>query len=154
MTYHVTNKNNKKIIIANIPWNPATYINRFHAGDWISKRVSENNTTLAWVYHVTGVTPNTVQAVEFQRVTPIGLIGVANSQVITLSPEGYHPIKVLTQERHGAPLRVVRELPSLTKPPLLWKHFDNQYSSRKILQQAYVDIVEVGMATWKAINSL
>jgi hypothetical protein len=31
------------------------------------------------------------------------------------------------------------------------KHFDNQYSSRKILQQAWV---EVGMATWKAINSL
>ncbi len=34
------------------------------------------------------------------------------------------------------------------------KHFDNQYSSRKILQQAWVDTVEVGMATWKAINSL
>jgi hypothetical protein len=34
-----------------------------------------------------------------------------------------------------------------------WKHFDNQYSSRKILQQAWVVIVEVGMATWKAINS-
>jgi hypothetical protein len=35
-----------------------------------------------------------------------------------------------------------------------WKHFDNQYSSRKILQQAWVATVEVGMATWKAINSL
>ncbi len=34
------------------------------------------------------------------------------------------------------------------------KHFDNQYSSRKILQQAWVAIVEVGMAIWKAINSL
>ncbi len=34
------------------------------------------------------------------------------------------------------------------------KHFDNQYSSRKILQQAWVATVEVGMATWKAINSL
>jgi hypothetical protein len=61
-----------------------------------------------------------VQAVEFQRVTPTGLIRVVNSQVITLSPEGYHPIGVLSQERHGAPLRVARELPSLTKPPLLW----------------------------------
>ncbi len=35
-----------------------------------------------------------------------------------------------------------------------WKHFDNQYSSRKILQQAWVATVEVGMATWKATNSL
>jgi hypothetical protein len=40
--------------------------------------------------------------------------------VITLSPEGYHPIKVLFQERHGAPYKVARELPSLTKLPLLW----------------------------------
>jgi hypothetical protein len=29
MTYHATNRNNRKIIIVNIPWNPATYINRF-----------------------------------------------------------------------------------------------------------------------------
>jgi hypothetical protein len=120
MTYHATNMNNKEIIIANIPWNPVTYTKRFQAGDWISKRNSGNNTTLEWIYHVTGVTPNTVQAIEFQRVTPIGFIRIANSQVITLSPEGYHPIKVLFQERHGAPYKVARELPSLTKLPLLW----------------------------------
>jgi GTP-dependent phosphoenolpyruvate carboxykinase len=65
MTYHATNKNIKEIIIVNIPWNPTTYINRFQKGDWINKRFSENNTALAWVYHVTGVTPNTVQAIEF-----------------------------------------------------------------------------------------
>jgi hypothetical protein len=40
--------------------------------------------------------------------------------MITLSPEGYHPIRVLFQERHGAPYKVARELPSLTKLPLLW----------------------------------
>jgi hypothetical protein len=34
------------------------------------------------------------------------------------------------------------------------KHFDNQYSDRKIIQQAWVATVEVEMATWKAINSL
>jgi hypothetical protein len=66
VTYHATNKNNREIIIASTPWNPATYINCFQAKDWINKRVSENNTVLAWVYHVTGVTPNTVQTVEFQ----------------------------------------------------------------------------------------
>jgi hypothetical protein len=65
MTYHTTNKNNRKIIIASIPWNPTTYTNRFQAGDWINKRVSGNNITLAWVYHVSRVTPNMVQAVEF-----------------------------------------------------------------------------------------
>jgi hypothetical protein len=40
--------------------------------------------------------------------------------VITVSPEGYHPIKVLYQERHGTAYKVARELPSLTKLPLLW----------------------------------
>ncbi len=119
MTYHATYKNNRKIIIVNIPWNLATYTNRFQAGDWINKKISKNNTVLAWVYHVTGVTSNTLQAVEFQRVTPTGLIRVANSQVITLSLEGYHPIKVLSQERHEAALRVAKEFLSLTKPPLL-----------------------------------
>ncbi len=104
----------------NIPWNTTTYINRFQAKDWINKRISRNNTALAWVYHVIRVTPNTMQAVEFQRVTPIGLIRTMNSHVITLSPEGYHPIRVLSQESHEAPLRVTKELPSLTKPPLLW----------------------------------
>ncbi len=28
-TYHATNRNSKEIIIASIPWNPATYTNRF-----------------------------------------------------------------------------------------------------------------------------
>jgi hypothetical protein len=31
-------------------------------------------------------------------------------------------------------------------------HFDSQYSSRNVLQQAWVATVKVGMATWKAIN--
>jgi hypothetical protein len=108
MTYHTTNKNNREIIMGSIPWNPTTYINRFQAGDWISKRVYENNTNLAWVYHVTRVTPNTMQVVEFQKVPPTGLIRAANSQVITFSPEGYHPIKVLSQERHGTSFRVAK----------------------------------------------
>jgi len=120
MTYHTTNRNSRKIIIVSILWNLTTYTNHFQARDWISKRVSKNNTALAWVYHVTRVTPNTVQAIEFQRVTPTGLIKAANSQVITLSPKGYHPIRVLSQERHGALFRIARELPSLTKPPHLW----------------------------------
>jgi hypothetical protein len=58
-----------------------------------------------------------MQAVEFQRVTPTSFIRAANSQVITLSFKGYHPIRVLSQEKHGALFKVPKELPSLTKPP-------------------------------------
>jgi hypothetical protein len=52
--------------------------------------------------------PNTVQVVEFQRVNPTGLMRVANSQVITLSPKGYHPIRVLSQKKHETPFRVAK----------------------------------------------
>jgi hypothetical protein len=48
-TYHATNRNNREIIIANIPRNPVAYTNCFQAKDWISKRVFDNNTALAWV---------------------------------------------------------------------------------------------------------
>ncbi len=64
MTYHATNRNIREIITS-IPWNPATYTNRFQARDWITKRVPGNNTALTWMYHVTRVNPNTVQVVEF-----------------------------------------------------------------------------------------
>jgi len=66
------------------------------------------------------VSPKQCCTVEFQKVTPTSFIRAANSQIITLSTEGYHPIKVLSQERHGTPLRIARELPSLTKLPLFW----------------------------------
>jgi hypothetical protein len=57
---------------------------------------------------------------KFQKVTPTSFIKVTKPQVINLSLEGYHRIRVFSQERHGASLRIARELPSLTKPPLLW----------------------------------
>jgi hypothetical protein len=82
----VTKNGLNRAVLTNVSL--AVYTNRFKAGDWISKRNSGNNTTLEWIYHVTGVTPNTVQVIEFQRVTHTGLIKVANSQVIILSPEG------------------------------------------------------------------
>jgi hypothetical protein len=113
MTYHATNRNKKQIIVASIPWSPANYTNCFQARDWINKRIFENNTALAWVYHVTGVTPT-------------GLIRVANSQVITLSPQGYHPIRVLSQERHRAPLRVAKKFYHSPSPP--YSGFSNPVS--------------------------
>ncbi len=33
-------------------------------------------------------------------------------------------------------------------------HFDAQYFSHNVFQQAWVATIEVGMATWEAINSL
>jgi hypothetical protein len=71
LTYHATNRNNREIIIESIPWNRATYTNRFQAGDWISKRNSGNNTTLEWIYHVTGVTPTRCKPMNSRGLPPL-----------------------------------------------------------------------------------
>jgi hypothetical protein len=76
MTYHTTNRNSRKIIIASIPWNPATYTNHFQARDLINKRVFENNTTLTWVYHVIKVTlVATPLWVKWEDETPTPKVG-------------------------------------------------------------------------------
>jgi hypothetical protein len=57
--------------------------------------------------------------------------------VTTLSPEGYHPIRVFFQERHGAPYKVARELPSFTKLPLLW-----------IFESGFIDVLPWDLGEW------
>jgi hypothetical protein len=39
---------------------------------------------------------------------------------VTLSPKGYHLIRVLSQEKHGATFKVVRDLSVLPKSTFLW----------------------------------
>jgi hypothetical protein len=41
-------------------------------------------------------------------------------QKVTFSPENYHLIRVLVQEKHGAPFKVIRDLSVLPKSSLLW----------------------------------
>jgi hypothetical protein len=41
-------------------------------------------------------------------------------QEVTLSLAGYHLIRVLSQEKHGAPFRVVKDISSLPKSTLFW----------------------------------
>jgi hypothetical protein len=71
---HVINRTSREIIIASIPWNPAMYPSRFQIGDWISSKALGNSAPLTWVYQVTMTFPNTVQAIEFQRVSHSGFI--------------------------------------------------------------------------------
>jgi hypothetical protein len=120
MNFHVINRTNKDTIINNIPWNRGAFSNRFQTGDWNNNRDIGDHTPLTWIYRVTGVSPNLVQAKEYRRVSPNGLIRVENPQEVTLCPESYHLIRVLIQEKHGAPFKVARELPSPPKPPILW----------------------------------
>jgi hypothetical protein len=48
-------------------------------------------------------------------------------QEVTFSLKGYHPIRVLMQERHGALLKIARELLAPTKPPPLFWIFESGF---------------------------
>ncbi len=97
------------------------FSNQAQEGDRISKKSPRHDTPLDWVYHITQITRNMVKAVEFQRISHNNIIQVANRQEVTLSVEGFQPVRVLMQERHGTPLKVAKEFLATSKPaPLLW----------------------------------
>jgi hypothetical protein len=43
-----------------------------------------------------------------------------NAQKVTLFPENYHLTRVLVQEKHGAPFKVIKNLSVFPKSSLLW----------------------------------
>lgn len=73
-----------------------------------------------WIYRVTRISSNLVQAIEFRKVSPNDLIRAMSLQEVTLFPEVYHSIRVLAQEKHKPPFKVVRDLSVLPKSSLLW----------------------------------
>ncbi len=50
VSFHPANRQNKDLIIASIPWNPATSNSRPQVGDWVSKREAHRNVSPEWVY--------------------------------------------------------------------------------------------------------
>jgi hypothetical protein len=67
-----------------------------------------------------GVLPHLVKAIEFRKISPNGLIKIVGSQEMTLSHEGYHLVRVFSQEKHGAPFKMVRDIFVLPKSTILW----------------------------------
>jgi len=120
MSSHVTNRTNKDIIIFSILWNSTTSPNDFKIGDWISNKVTGHLALLTWIYRVVEIFPNLVKAIEFCKSSPNGLIRAVNFQEVKLSPAGYHSIRVLSQNKHGASFRMVRDFSVLPKSILLW----------------------------------
>jgi hypothetical protein len=92
----------------------------FKIGDWISSKATCHLAPFTWFYRVAEVLLNLVKAIEFRRISPDGLIRAMNSQEVTLSPIGYHSIRVISQEKHGAPFRMVRDFFALPKSTLVW----------------------------------
>lgn len=120
MNSHIINRINKNIIISNIPWNPIAFPSRFQTSNWISTKVACHLTPLTWIYQMMGVFSNLVKAIEFRRISLNDLIRVVNSQEVTLSPEGYHLIKVLSPKKTRNPFKVVKDFFMLLKFSFIW----------------------------------
>jgi hypothetical protein len=80
MNFHVINHTNRDTIINNIPWNPVAFSSRFQTDNWISSKDTGDHTPFTWIYRVIGVSPNLLQAREYHRLSPNGLIKAENPQ--------------------------------------------------------------------------
>jgi hypothetical protein len=115
MNSHFINRTSGNIIISNIPSNPVVFLSGFQTGNWINTKATGHLTLLMWIYRMTGVLSNLVQAIEFRRISPNGFIRAMSFQKVTFSPEGYHLIRVLSQEKHITLFKVVKDLSVLPK---------------------------------------
>ncbi len=120
VSFHPANKRNRDLIIASIPWDPATSNNVPLAGEWISKKEARQTGPPQWVYQVVGTTQSTANVSEFKRISHTGRIKATGSHTITIPLEGYEPIRVLTQDNHGATFRLAKNLPLPSKKPLFY----------------------------------
>ncbi len=67
------------------------------------------------------LTRDKASMLEFKRTTLAGRIQATTQQALTISTMNYHAIRVLSQEKPGATLKVAQDSPTPgKKPPLYW----------------------------------
>jgi hypothetical protein len=121
MSSHASNKLNRDLIIANIPWNLATSSSKPLIGDMVSKKEADQTAPPEWVYQITDTNLTTASAKEFRKLSSAGRVQATNSHCTTIPFEGYKPVRVLAQDGHGTTLRLAKDLfPPGKKPPIYW----------------------------------
>jgi len=120
VSFHPSNRRNRELIIASIPWDPTTSNNALSAGKWISKKEVGQTGPPEWVYQVVGTTQSTTNVSEFRRISHTGRIQATGSHIITIPLEGYEPVRVLAQDNHRTTLRLAKDIPLPGKNPLLY----------------------------------
>jgi hypothetical protein len=111
VSFHPANKRNRDLIIASIPWDSATSNNVPSAGEWISKKEVGQTGPPQWVYQVVGTSQSTANVLEFRKISHTGRIQATGAHTITIPLEGYEPIRVLAQDKHGATFRLAKDPP-------------------------------------------
>jgi hypothetical protein len=114
VSFHPANRQNKDLIIASIPWNPATSNSR--PQECLVDPVPHKNVSPEWVYQITEATQTTASAREFRKSSPAGRIQATNAQNISI------PLRDMSlSDGHGAMLRPTKDLllPG-KKTPIYW----------------------------------
>jgi hypothetical protein len=108
MRHHPANRSGLARFTASIPWQPEDLNSIIQTGDWISKPDPNMSTAPSWIYHVLEPHRNTAIVIEFKRATQSGIIRATTNKEITILTKGYHQVRVLSQDKHGATLKVAR----------------------------------------------
>jgi hypothetical protein len=120
VSFHPINRWNRDLIIASIPWDPATSNNVPSTGEWISKKEAGQTGPPEWVYQVVGTNQSTANVSESRRIFHTGCIQATSSHIITIPLEGYEPVRVFAQDNHRTTFRLAKDLPIPGKKPLLY----------------------------------
>ncbi len=92
LSFHQASRRNIDLIIASIPWDPATSSSIPLIGDWINKKETGQTAPSEWIYQVLETTQSTANALEFKRISRVGRIQATGPHNITIPLEGYEPI--------------------------------------------------------------
>jgi hypothetical protein len=121
MNSHASNRLNRDLIVANIPWDPATSNSKPLIGVWVNKKEADQTAPPEWVYQITDTNLTTTSAKEFRRSSSASRVQATSSHCTIIPLEGYEPIRVLAQDGHGTTLRLAKDLlPPGKKPPIYW----------------------------------
>jgi hypothetical protein len=69
---HASNRLNRDLIVASIPWDPATSNSKPFIGDWVSKKETDQTAPPEWVYQITDTNLTTANTKEFKRSSSAG----------------------------------------------------------------------------------
>jgi hypothetical protein len=124
MSHHPSNKLCRETITASIPWRPDEHECHSRVGNWIANPTPSAGSPLDWVYLVLEPTGDTGTVLEFQKITFGGSIQATTNRAIKISTVNHRPVIVLSQEKLGETLKVMREPPAPGEAPLQYWIFD------------------------------
>jgi hypothetical protein len=119
MSHHTSNRRCRNIITASIPWRPDEYNSHIQVSDWISSPTPGMGNPLDWVYLVLEHTRDKASVIEFKKITINDRIQAMTQQALMISTANYRTVRILSQQKPGATLKVAKDPPAPGKKPPL-----------------------------------